>query len=433
MVLWRHECSRYASSSRIGYHPNHPSASHPTSRPSSAATILRPFSAGRVPQQPHDNDHHHQQQRASSALPPRSQPLGQESGLYESGQNRTVEEGAGRGDLTLITRPRSAIPRLLGADAAEPDDNNSLPKRGVSASAARRNTGGVDATSTGRRRGGSGSSARRRRAMRSASTTRSQSPLNNQDRSSVEGGEGDDVFDDIYEDLEEDDGELEARISIMESRFSTVGRERPGSAADDGDGTAGDGGDLGAERQRWSGPRRTGAPDAPRSAAAQRPPRAPPQQKQQQMFSRSRPARRHVISSARAAGTQAGEDSREQRRLLLPLKTPVRGQQQAPRVIRSRPTSAPVGGSSLPQQCQRGGVAVNDPMAPLHARRMRLQMSSGGSRPPAESEHGGSGGGRGAGVDSENPQRRRSSVRDVRREGPFSVAAAVATPSWTLE
>ncbi|CAN0323778.1 unnamed protein product [Ectocarpus fasciculatus] len=427
MVLWRHECSRYASSSRIGYHPNHPSASHPSSRPSSATTILRPFSAGRVPQQSYHHDHHHQQQRASSAFPPRSQPLGEESGMYEAGQNRAaVEEGAaGRGDIALGTRPRSAIPRLLGADAAESDDNNTRPKRGVSASAARGNAGGVDATSTRRRRGGSGSSARRRRAMRSASTTRSQSPLNNQDRSSVEGGEGDDVFDDIYEDLEEDDGELEARISIMESRFSTVGRERPGSAADDGDATAGDGGNLGAERQRWSGPRRTGAPDAPRSAATQRPPRAPPQQQQQQqMFSRSRPARRHVTSSAKTGGTQVGEDSGEQQRLLLPVKTSVSGQQrhQPPRVIRSRPTSAPVGGSSLPQQRQRGGGAVNDPMAPLHARRMRLQMSSGGSRPPAEPEQGGGGGGGEAGVDtrSDNRQRRRSSVRDVK----------TAVPSW---
>ncbi|CAN0529360.1 unnamed protein product, partial [Ectocarpus sp. 8 AP-2014] len=412
MVLWRHECSRYASSSRIGYHPNHPSASHPTSRPSSAATILRPFSAGRVPQQSYDDDHH-QQQRASSALPPRSQTLGQESGLYEAVQNRTIEEGAGRADLTPSARPRSAIPRLGRADAAEPDDGSSRTKRGVSASAARGNDGGVDATSTARRRGGSGSSARRRRAMRSASTTRSQSPLNNQDRSSVEGGEGDDVFDDIYEDLEEDDGELEARISIMESRFSTVGRERPVSAADDGDVTAGDGGDLGAERQRWSGPRRSGAPDAPRSAATQRPPRAPPQQQQQQqqqqqhMFSRSRPARRHVTSSARAAGTHAGEDSKEQQRLLLPLKACVGGQQQPPRVIRSRPTSAPVAGSSLPQQRQRGGVAVNDPMAPLHARRMRLQMSSGGSRPPAEPEQGGGGSGGGAGVDAGSENQRR--------------------------
>ncbi|CAM9673594.1 unnamed protein product [Ectocarpus sp. 4 AP-2014] len=420
MVLWRHECSRYASSSRIGYHPNHPSASHPTSRPSSAATILRPFSAGRVPQQSYDHDHH-QHQRASSALPPRSQPLEHEGVLYEAGQDRTIEEGAGRADLTPSARPRSAIPRLRRADAAEPDENNSRPKRGVSASAARGNDGGVDATSTAKRRGSSGSSARRRRAMRSASTTRSQSPLNNQDRSSVEGGEGEDVFDDIYEDLEEDDGELEARISIMESRFSTVGRERPVSATDDGDVTAGDGGDLGAERQRWSGPRRTGASDAPRSAATPRPPRAPPQQ-QQQMFSRSRPARRHVTSSARAAGTHAGEDSGEQQRLLFPLKTSVNGQQQPPRVIRSRPTSAPVAGSSLPQERQRGGVAVNDPIAPLHARRMRLQMTSGGSRPPAEPEQGGGGsGGGGAGVDagSEN-QRRRSSVRDVK----------TAVPSW---
>ncbi|CAN0573136.1 unnamed protein product, partial [Ectocarpus sp. 12 AP-2014] len=109
----------------------------------------------------------------------------------------------------------------------------------------------------------------------------------------------------------------------------------------------------------------------PRSAATQRPPRAPPQQQQQQqqMFSRSRPDRRHVTSSARAAGAHAGEDSREQQRLLFPLKTSVSGQQQPPRVIRSRPTSAPVAGSSLPQERQRGGVAVNDPMAPLHARR----------------------------------------------------------------
>ncbi|CAN0093998.1 unnamed protein product [Ectocarpus sp. 8 AP-2014] len=51
---------------------------------------------------------------------------------------------------------------------------------------------------------------------------------------------------------------------------------------------------------------------------------------------------------------------------------------------------------------------------------MRLQMSSGGSRPPAEPEQGGGGSGGGAGVDagSEN-QRRRSSVRDVKTAVPF--------------
>lgn len=422
MVLWRHECSRYASSSRIGYHPNHPSSSHPSSRPSSAATTLRPFSAGHSP--------HHEHQRASSALSRRSLPLGGEAGEGGGGDKQVHTSGEGS-EWSLATgpkgvtrgsnrrRPRSAIPRL-GVDIENGMDDlggvvDHRPARGNSASAARSEDGtggGEGASIGGRRLRKDGNSAVRRRTVRSASTrspSRSRSPVDRQRGSNGEVVEGEDeLIEDIYEDLDdEDDGELDNRISIMESRFSTVGRERPTSAVD-------------AQRQRKqrrSGPQRTTVPSAPRSAATQRPPRAPPQD-QQQASTRSRSTRRQLVSSAKTDGSAntetGGGTTRTTHQQYPPPSSNVVQDVRPPRIVRSRPTSAPVDRNFDDQQHQRGGNygGVYDPMAPLHARRLRLQVSSARaqqSRSAVGWEQDG-GGGTGAG---NVQQQRKSSTRDV--------------------
>lgn len=430
-MLWRHECSRYASSSRIGYHPNHPSSSHPSSRPSSAATILRPISARCVS--------HQQQQRASSAVPKRPLPLGDEAGAgggrHQHAQNSESgggwspakrPEGVARGSAR--SRPRSAVPRL-GVDTEDVDAAvDPLPTRSNSASAARSEDGtrgGESSSIGGRRVRRDGNSAARRRGMRSASTrsrSRSRSPIDRQNNANGEGEEGEDeLFEDIYEDLDdEDDGELDNRISIMESRFSTVGRERPTSAVDGGGATVSDGLDD-AQRQRhrqWrSGPQQRAVTVGSRSAATQRPPRAPPQEHQQASM-RSRTTCRQAVSSAKTDGSakteiRDGTTHTTQQQYPSPFSNLVQDA-RPPRVIRSRPTSAPVDGSFDHQQNQRGGSCggVYDPMAPLHARRLRLQMSSARaqeSRSAAGREQGG-GRGTGAGI---MQQRRKRSVRDV--------------------
>lgn len=405
MVLWRHECSRYASSSRIGYHPNHPSASHPSSRPSSAATILRPFSAGRVPQQ----SQLQHQQRASSALPRR--PIHREEGGGggggDSGASRDDHNLGGESGLpgTRVSgggvrgssrnRPRSAIPRLGAGTGGGTDDTDELlvagpqPERGFSASAARGegDVGGGDGSSSssfGRMGGGvtnDASIATGGRGVRSTSA-RLRSPMNPKTNLGFDGqGEEEDEFlEEIYEDLDdEDDGELDNRISIMESRFSTVGRERPDSAV--GDGATGGSDIVGATHQRQRPPgsqRATAVSAAPHSATSQRPPRAPPLQQERQMSAGSRTTRRQLVSSAGAdgpAGTETGDGINGTQQLHTANPSTATHDTRPPRAIRSRPTSAPVDGSTFHQD-QRGG-GVNDPMAPLHARWRRLQMSAG--------------------------------------------------------
>ncbi|CAM9366451.1 unnamed protein product, partial [Scytosiphon promiscuus] len=368
MVLWRHECSRYASSSRIGYHPNHPSASRPSSRPSSATTIIRPFSAGRVPQ--HKKQH---QQRASSARPPRLRPQEMGTEVDEAGVDsaRSADKEENR---AILTRPRSAIPRL-GVGAGQDTDNadgreaDSRPKRGVSASAAMADGNDIREKNDSLRGGTHSNGARRSRSARSHSPA-----LTNPGDLPFEGEE--DIFDEIYEDLDEDDDELDNRISIMESRFSTVGRERPDSAVGDGA--------VGIQLRRRSGSQRTAANATPHSAVAERPPRAPPQERQSSAGPRPSPLRQ-LISSVDAQGKTEGElrkytTGEVRRGYPPPSSTSVYGA-QAPLVIRSRPTSAPVDGGTSTHQYRQGGDggAVHDPMAPLHARRLRLQMSSAGA------------------------------------------------------
>lgn len=380
-MLWRHECSRYASSSRIGYHPNHPSASHPSSRPSSAATILRPFSAGRVPQQSskqHQQNQHQHHQRASSALPRRRSPLqegGRDSGASWDEHNADGESGlaaprASRRGLrgSSRDRPRSAIPRLEAAAGGGTDDADELlaaasqhPERSFSASAARSDAGGAD-------RGSDGVVAAGGRRSRSTSA-RSRSPMNrranlaHQGEGEEEEQEGDEFLEEIYEDLDdEDDGELDNRISIMESRFSTAGRERPSSAVGDGaNGGSSDQVDGGThQRQRRSNPQRATAVSAitPRSATSQRPPRAPLQQ-QRQLSAGSQTTRRQLASSARTAGMETEDDDRHHGTRPPPHPSHPSAaihdnNTRPPRVIRSRPTSAPVDRSVLDQD-QRGG------------------------------------------------------------------------------
>lgn len=432
MVLWRHECSRYASSSRIGYHPNHPSASHPSSRPSSAATALRPFSAGRVPQ-PSSSSSKHQQhkQRASSALPRRLSPFregGRDSGAAkwdardaEDGESALAAARASGGSIGR-NRPRSAIPRL-GAGAVEGDTDDAddellvvagpHPERGLRAASAARSEGGVGEGN------GNGIASAGGRRMRSTST-RSQSSVEPTRVNLVtRGGEGegegeveevDEFLEEIYEDLDdEDDGELDNRISIMESRFSTVGRERPDSTVGDGGANGGSLGLVGAaqhRRQRRSDAHRATVSAAPRSATSQRPPRAPLQQQRQLLSAGSRTTRRQFVSSARAGGPSETGDGTHGTQQVDPAAYPSTAVhddiKRPPRVVRSRPTSAPVDGSVFDQD-RRGGRRGRNPMAPLHARWRRLQMSAGARN----------GEGSVAAVGHGQQQQRTRSVRDV--------------------
>lgn len=395
-MLWRHECSRYASSSRIGYHPNHPSSSRPSSRPSSAATILRPFSAGRVPQRSQQH-----KRRASSARPSRLSSPGVGAAVDEAGLATGTADERGGGSRTTRTRPRSAIPRL-GVDVEEDADNadgrrmDSRSRRGVSASAAMKD--GDDAS----REGNNATRATRSKSARSRSPA-----MRKPDEVSHE-EEGDEVFDDIYEDLDEDDDELDNRISIMESRFSTVGRERPGSAVEDGV--------AGTQHRRRSGPRRIAANAAPRAAMTQRPPRAPPQERRQLSAGPRPPSRQlEALTGGELKDDVTGKTGDKHP---VPSSTGIYGA-QAPLVIRSRPTSAPVdGGSSIYRYQQDGdGGAVRDPMAPLHARRLRLQMSSAGA---AESRSQVGRDGAWTARDEHQHQQRTHSVRDVRKEATRS-------------
>lgn len=324
LLLWRHECSRYASSSRIGYHPNHPSAIRPGSRPSSAATIVRPFSAGCS-----------SQQRASSAVPLQSQ-------THES---RGVA-GRDRVDKQGNIRPRSAISRL--GDSSQPTeevygDLAPRPRRGASASGRGVSSGGGSSGGMNRGRGdrdsrGGGSSSRRL--------------SNPQDALSL-GGQEEELYEEIYEDLDEDDGELDNRISIMENRFSTVGRERPASSVnklDEGLASTFDNSNALQRSQEVSTALRS----------ARRPPRA------YRQASSLRATRRNV--SADVDGPTRGLAVSE-------IEHPISCNDATARkvhIFKSRPTSAPAGGSFFYEQ------RSNDPIADLYARRMRLLSADAG-------------------------------------------------------
>ncbi|CAM9920029.1 unnamed protein product [Laminaria digitata] len=370
MVLWRYESSRYASSSRIGYHPNHPSASRPSSRPSSAATVLRPFSASiAAPQQ-------QQQQRASSALPSRSL-LQQSADTHAARKNNSEARGA-EGDKIVMSE--SVAPTMpssghLGGFSSRTGKN--VPERDVSVSASEREaTGGGSGSGSGSgRRDGGGhdewDGANRGQGGGAGGSSR---PLVEDEGLSLYQEAGDDIYEDLDD---EDDGELDNRISILENRFSAVGRERPTSAVktdrggqqhhamiiiDD---------DTYAERRD----------ETPKTHAAVLSGRRPPRKSQpplQQTSALGTTTTRH----RRLASAEAGNGAARRTNSTHDLDDPscssssacVEARALQQRLTRSsRPTSAPVNSSLF---YQRG---VSDPVAALDDRRMRLEMSLAGA------------------------------------------------------
>lgn len=303
-ILWKHGCSRYASI------PDHPSAMRPGSRPSSALTVLQPFSALQ------------RQRRASSAIPPRP---GASARSHDIGGRRSDPDRLGAQENA---RPRSAVPRLGASSHAtrahhDREPVNLQPIRLLSASG---ESGGRVSGKwfNGRRRGSQGGN------IRNESSTRSPTLEQHCDTTSSNVERVDDVFEEIYEDLDgEDDDELDNQISIMESRFSRLGRERPASAV------------VGLNF-----PRRNWVPSVPRSAKCQ-PLTMPPRS--------SITATRETLEQADDEGGMTGW-------------RPPRG------FGRKRPTSAPEDG--LLFESHKGP----DPMAAVKARRMRLYTSSAGSR-----------------------------------------------------
>lgn len=180
---WKANRPLYTSSSRIGNHVNCPSASISATRPSSAVTIPRPLSPG------------YHMQRALSAFPSGGLPRGRGTGDRLARQE--VHDGISRvPDMSPSRRARAGMPQ--GSR-----DCVHAAKRGSSEEhpAGFRGRGDVVLPDDS--------------SDESTSPPRTRSVANDEELS-----------EDIYEDLEEDNGELERKISIMESRFSTNGRER---------------------------------------------------------------------------------------------------------------------------------------------------------------------------------------------------------------
>ena len=202
-----------------------------------------------------------------------------------------------------------------------------------------------------------------------------------------EEGESDD---DIYEDLgDEDDGEVDNRISILENRFSAVGRERPTSAV------MPDGGQS-AILDRVDPERRATRQMRGASHSRRHLPRLPPQQA----------AAAARITTRRLA---SAEGNGAPRRTNSALNTSHHASSLARvesggglRLVKSRPTSAPTNSSLL---YQRG---VSDPVAALDDRRKRLQRSRTGAGA-------GAGGGYRPAVDAGKKKR---SVEDVNPRPP---------------
>lgn len=355
-MLRKHENSRYASN--IEYHRGQPSASRSGSRPLSTAIFLRSFSTAG----PHDHQMKHQNQRSSSALPPRSLRA-----------NYTPEHDKGMGACVSSTehwgqetRPRSAFPRWgMSAQAEEEslDIESQHTRRDVSASGnnglnytgvvGSTNSLGAGSTERSGRRQGAGSVARR---PRTSSTQRGDDDCAvSEDDQEV----GDDVYDHIYEDLDEDDGELDNRISIMENRFSTLGRERtrPNSAIDRyGDEEVYVTGrviDISREPQAQASSKNDYHTSLP--ARNMRPPRAP------SLSARTTTTRR--LASA-ALGTSIGKRAAGIESLCASDADGIR----PPRIIKIRPISAPSGGSPLSTQ-------RSDPTTALRTRRDRGDVS----------------------------------------------------------
>lgn len=238
------------------------------------------------------------------------------------------------------TRPRSAVPllgqsRVTEEEMVAPAAHHQARK--VSASS-RRGGGGDGGDDYDSNRGGSGSGGRIGCGGGSAAA-RETTTLQNETSS-----EGVEVYDDIYEDLDdEDDGELDNRISIMESRFFTAGRERPTSAK------------LGAQIEDNDIEARHGR--APGTRSARLPPRAP------RLSSNTTTTAMRRLVSAAAEGTT--KETTTVCNSSVPLSA---GYARALRVIKTRPTSAPTAGELF--------AHTGDPMAALQARRIRVALSS---------------------------------------------------------
>ena len=352
MTLWKHGCSEYASPSRLGHHPNHLGIAHPGSRPASAITALRPFSVPR------------KEEMASSAAPLRSRAnveVRNANGRHGS-LNHSDEQGG--------PRPWSAVPRLSEwPHTVTFDDNEEQEEPQTSTKfSASGWEGGISVGSNDR----CGHVWRGGIAAEGEKSTQ-QSGMQEEDevssREQVEGNYGE-----IYEDLDdEDDDELDNRISVMETRFTRLGRERPISA------TCRDGISMlfGDESDVPLGIRVSSAPRSP----SWRPPRAPQRGAIDAVPNRRGWARIGIV-----------RDTKEWR---------------PPRVMSGRPTSAPADGSLL------GIHRRPDPMAALHARRMKLRMSSADGeelRPAGGAQNGAS--------DALDPQqewqRKKNASRDVR-------------------
>lgn len=171
---------------------------------------------------------------------------------------------------------------------------------------------------------------------------------------------GDLLDDDIYEDLDdEDDGELDNQISILENRFSAVGRERPTSTVK-----------LSGVQHASSilddvvDPERRTTPQQARAVVARSTRRSSRVSRSPQQPSAARTTRR--LASAEADGAAAARRTNN-------TSACVGARALQLRLTRSRPTSAPANSSLF---YERG---VSDPMAALDARWMRLEMLRAGA------------------------------------------------------
>ncbi|CAM9190133.1 unnamed protein product, partial [Discosporangium mesarthrocarpum] len=236
-ALWRNECSRYAFTSRLGYHPNHPSASHPASRPASA------------PSPPQVQQRAPRKGRALSALPTRSVPFDAQSekksnGLeyrqqgWVSGYPSLSGQGHQTGDKEKVppggeTRPVSAFPRLGIWQCREEDQLKKDDMGGggalltfVEEGRPRPQGGGGYGRVRYTGRGDDGMSSEERDQQQDQQPQQHQQ--HQPQEGAVQGGddpvpvdlaeqEEDDT--DIYEDLGEDDDDIDDCISILERRY----------------------------------------------------------------------------------------------------------------------------------------------------------------------------------------------------------------------
>ena len=213
---------------------------------------------------------------------------------------------------------------------------------------------------------------------------------------------GDLLDDDIYEDLDdEDNDELDNQISILENRFSAVGRERPTSAVKLSGGQHASsilGGVVDPERRT--------APQQAQAVVARSARRPPRSSRSPQLPSAAMTTRRLASAGADGAATARRTNNTHDLDHHYFSSACVGARALLVRRTRSRPTSAPANSSLF---YERG---VSDPGVALDGRRMRLEMSrasadAGRYRSAAARERKG-------GVGDVN---QRAPARDVRKSG----------------